>query len=52
MRRGGEKERREVSKLFASLQQKYNKLRTSHYHDDTKETHIPLSTSIQNPQVY
>ena len=48
MRTGEERERREVNKLFVSLQQKYDKIRSSHYQGDTKDTHFP----IQNPQVY
>ncbi|KAI6657489.1 X-ray radiation resistance-associated protein 1 [Oopsacas minuta] len=47
---GGDREKREVQKLFDSLQHKYNKIRTSSQYNN--DTDIPLSTHIQNPQVY
>ena len=52
MRRGEDRDKREINKLFSSLQQKYNQIRTSHYPDDTNDSQHPLSTPIQNPQVY
>eukprot|EP00800_Vazella_pourtalesii_P017569 TRINITY_DN5390_c0_g1_i2.p1 TRINITY_DN5390_c0_g1~~TRINITY_DN5390_c0_g1_i2.p1 ORF type:complete len:318 (+),score=104.73 TRINITY_DN5390_c0_g1_i2:452-1405(+) len=49
IKKGGDKEKREVQKLFASLQNKYNKLRTTSHYQNENNT---LSTQIQNPQVY